>query len=179
MKITLIPVSQEVWNSKEMVIVIQQAKVSARRIQKGIDIRLERTRFTNACNRIEELALQRSGDYNIVETEGENIDRFLDNLPGSGSLQFPFIEAEDILRVLSISNIKSLKKKLQSFGGIVLHVDAFNGKPCSFNHQTKTLKKKQSTSSPDYSVCEVDINKLEEECKRFHEQIRISIETGS
>lgn len=178
MKITLIPVSQEIWNSKEMEIVRQQTKVSARRIQKGIDIRLERTRFTNACNRIEELALQTSGDYNIVEIEGENIDRFLDSLPGNGDLQFPFIEPEDFTRVLNLTSIKSLKKKLSSFGGIVLLVDAFNGKPCSFNHQTKTLKKKQSTSSPDYSVCDVDMDKLEEEHKRFHEQIRISIETG-
>ena len=177
MKIILIPIAQDMWNSKEMEIVRRQAMVSARKIKKGIDIRLERTRFTSACNRIEELAFKNNSD-SVIEIEGENINRLLNTLPKNGDSQLPFIEPEDISKVLKSSLLKNLKKNLQPSDGVVILVEAFNGKPNLFISQTKSIKSKLNTTTLDYSVCEVDIETLREEEKRFHEQIRNSIETG-
>lgn len=177
MKIILIPISQEVWNSQEMEIVRRQAKVSARRIRKGIDVRLERTRFTSACNRIEELAFKNNSD-SVIEVEGENINRLSSVLPKDGDSQLPFIEPEGISKVFTSSGLQNLKKNLQPSGGVVILLEAFNGKPNLFISQTKSIKSILNTPTPDYSVCEVDIEKIKEEEKRFHEQIRNSIETG-
>lgn len=177
MKIILIPISQEVWNSKEMEIVRRQAKVSVRKVRKGIDVRLERTRFTNACNRIEELAFKNNSD-SVIEIEGENINRLFNVLPKDGNSQLPFIEPEDVSKVFKGSGLQNLKKNLQPSDGVVILVEAFNGKPNLFISQIKSIKSKLNTSTPDYSVCEVDIETLKEEEKRFHEQIRNSIEIG-
>ncbi|MBA7572903.1 hypothetical protein ES708_14690 [subsurface metagenome] len=177
MKIILIPILQKGWNSKEMEIVRRQARVSARRIRKGIDVRLERTRFTSACNRIEELAFKNNSD-SVIEIEGENINRLLNTLPKDGDSQPPFIEPEDVSKVFKYIGSQNLKKNLQPSGGVVILVEAFNGKPNLFISQTKSIKSILNASTPDYSVCEVDIETLREEEKRFHEQIRNSIETG-
>ena len=177
MKIILIPIAQDMWNSKEMEIVRRQAMVSARKIKKGIDIRLERTRFTSACNRIEELAFKNNSD-SVIEIEGENINRLLNTLPKDGDSQLPFIEPEDVSKVFKGSGLQNLKKNLQSSCGVVILLEAFNGKPNLFISQTKSIKSILNTPTPDYSVCEVDIEKIKEKKKRFHEQIRNSIETG-
>jgi len=177
MKIILIPISQKMWHSKEMEIVRQQAKVSVRRIRKGIDVRLERTRFKSACDRIEELALQNNSD-SVIEIEGENINRLLSVLPKDGDSQLPFIEPGNVSKVFKDIGLQNLKKNIQPSGGIVILAEAFNGKPNLFISQTKSIKSKLNTTTPDYSICEVDIENLKEEEKRFHEQIRNSIEKG-
>ena len=77
MKAILIPISSDNWESKEMMVVVQQANDSARKIRKRIDVRLERKRFSNACDRIEELALDYGGD-NFLELEDDKTQLLLD-----------------------------------------------------------------------------------------------------
>ena len=166
MKIILIPILQEVWNSQEMEIVRQQAKASARRIRKGIDVRLERTRFTSACNRIEELAFKNNSD-SVIEVEGENINRLSSVLPKDGDSQLPFIEPEGISKGFKSSGLQNLKKNLQPSGGVVILVETFNGKPNLFISQTKSIKSILNTPTPDYSVCEVDIEKIKSRRKKI------------
>jgi len=175
MKMILIPTSKKVWDSKDMEIVRRQAIVSARRISKGIDIRLERVRFTNACNRIQDLALLYSTD-NILQVE--NSKGFFKKPPAQDDFQLPFIEPNDIKNILSHEAMQGFHPKLKPSDGIVLFVEAFTGNQNAFKREEEAPKKTPPQHEPDYSNCEFDETKLSDENKRFHKQIRNSIATG-
>lgn len=176
MKAILIPISQDNWESKEMMVVVQQAKDSARKIRKRIDVHLERTRFSNACDRIEELALDYGGD-NFLELEDDKTQLLLDKLQRDGDTQFPFFEPTEVKQILQNGFSTELKNKIPENGGIVSILEPFAKGNISF--QTKPQeKKKRKPPEPDYSASDVDFKKMDEINKRFHRQIRMAIETG-
>ena len=177
MKAILIPISQDNWESKEMMVVVQQAKDSARKIHKRIDVRLERTRFSNACDRIEELALDYGGD-NFLELGDDKTQLLLDNeLPRDENAQFPFFEPTEVKQILQNGFSTELKNKIPENSGIVAILEPFAKGNISF--QTKPQeKKKRKPPEPDYSASDVDFKKMDEINKRFHRQIRMAIETG-
>lgn len=176
MKAILIPISQDNWESKEMMVVVQQAKDSARKIRKRIDVRLERTRFSNACDRIEELALDYGGD-NFLELEDDKTQLLLDKLQRDGDTQFPFFEPTEVKQILQNEFSTELENKIPEKGGIVAILEPFAKGNISF--QTKPQeKKKRKPPEPDYSASDVDFKKMDEINKRFHRQIRMAIETG-
>lgn len=177
MKSILIPISSDNWKSKEMTVVVQQAKDSARKIRKRIDVRLERTRFSNACDRIEELALDYGGD-NFLELEDDKTQLLLDTLQRDGDTQFPFFEPIEVKQILQNGFSTKLKNKIPENSGIVALLEPFAAGNISFQTKQREKKKQLNPPEPDYSTSDVDFNTMGEENKRFHQQIRMAIETG-
>lgn len=177
MKAILIPLSPDNWESKEMMVVVQQAKDSARKIRKRIDVRLERKRFSNACNRIEELALNYGGD-NYLELGDDKTQLLLDELPKDGDAQFPFFEPIEVKRILQKGFSTELENKITENSGIVAILEPFAVGNISFQTKQREKKKQLKPPEPDYSTSDVDLKKRDEENKRFHQQIRMAIETG-
>lgn len=177
MKVILISISPDNLESKEMTVVVQQAKDSARKIRKRIDVRLERKRFSNACGRIEELALK-YGSGNFLELEDDKIQLLLDKLPRDGDAQFPFCEPIEVKQILQNEFSTELKSKIPENGGIVAILDPFAKGNISFQTKQREKKKQPKLPKPDYSASDVDFKKMDEENKRFHRQIRMTIETG-
>ncbi len=178
MKVILIPISSNNWESKEMKVVVQQAKDSARKIRKRIDVRLERRRFSNACNRIEELALNYGSD-NFLELEDDKTQLLLDKLPMDRDAQFPFFEAIEIKRILQKGVSTELKNKIPTNGGIVAILEPFAAGNISFQTKQREKKKQLKPPKPDYSTSNVDLKRMNQENRRFHRQIRMAIETGN
>jgi len=177
MRAILIPISQDKWESKEMAVVVQQSKDSARKIRKGIDIRLERRRFLNACDRIEELALNYNG-AKFLRLKDEDTQRVLDRLPRDEKAQFPFFEPNDVSEMLQDKSLTGLRGMIPAKGAIVAILEPFAAGSLSFQIRQVEKKKNIKSPEPDYSVCSIDIDKIDEESKRFHQQIRTAIDTG-
>lgn len=178
MKALLIPLSPDNWESKEMMVVVQQAKDSARKIRKGIDVRLERKRFSNACDRIEELALNYE-DNNFLDLEDDKIQQLLDKLQRDGGTQFPFFEPIEVKQILQNGFSTELKNKIPSNGGIVAILEPFAKGNISFRTKRTKKIKKIKPLEPDYSASDVDLTQLDSLNSRFHYQIRTAIETGN
>jgi hypothetical protein len=177
MKALLIPISPDNWESKEMMVVVQQAKNSARKIRKRIDVRLERKRFSNACNRIEELALNYGSD-NYLELGDDKTQLLLDELPKDGDAQFLFFEPIEVKRILQNGFLTELENKITENSGIVAILEPFAVGNISFQTKQREKKKQLKPPEPDYSTSDFDLKKRDEENKRFHQQIRMAIETG-
>lgn len=178
MKVILIPIPEDYWKSKEMMVVVQQAKDSARKIRKRIDVRLERTRFSNACNRIEELALNYRGD-GFLELEDDKTQLLLDNLPRDGNAQFPFFEPIELKQMLQDEFSTELKNRIPANEGIVTILEPFAEGNISLRTTLKEKMKKIKHPEPDYSTSAVDLMQLDKINRRFHNQIRMAIETGN
>ena len=177
MKAILIPISQDNWESKEMIVVVQQAKDSARKIRKRIDVRLERKRFSNACDRIEELALNYGGDI-YLELGDDKTQLLLNELPKDGDAQFPFFEHIEVKRILQNGFSTELENKITENSGIVAILEPFAVGNISFQTKQREKKKQLKPPEPDYSASDVDFKEMDEENKKFHQQIRMAIETG-
>lgn len=177
MRALFIPISPEDWQSKEMDVVVQQAKDSARKIRKGIDIRLERKRFSNACNRIEDLALK-DGNNKYLKIDDAKGQLLLDKLPTDNNTRFPFFEPEDINVLLKNNILSELKGTIPPNNSIVAILQpSASGKISLKNNQNDNARNIKHPE-PDYSVCDINLREIGEENKRFHQQIRAAIETG-
>jgi hypothetical protein len=177
MKAAIIPVSPDKWKSKEMVVVVQQAKDSARKIHKGIDVRLERKRFSNACDRIEEIALNQGGS-DFLELKDDIAQLLLNNLPRDGEAQFPFLEPSNINEIFKNESLKRLRGKIPLNSALVVILEPLAEGKLSLLARHMEKKKNIKPPEPDYSVCDINTKEISDESKRFHAQIRMAIETG-
>lgn len=172
MKIQLIPVSKKLFDSKEMQIVINQSKVSARRIKKKNDVGLERKRFTNACNRMQELAIQENNDK-ILTLEKDIGKSIIEQVLNENKIQYPFLEIKKIKDFINIKNFNILE-----LAGVVCFIDSFNGSIEFPTNKSQNALKKQIAVTSDYSNYEIDFKKFDEVEKKFAQQIKHSIENN-
>lgn len=101
MKLSTFAISTSDWSDQIFSVVSQQAKDSARKIQKGIDVGMERKRFNNACNRIEILALQKGKEVVINE---KSLQEMLDSIYSGSPILFPFVEHDNLKSFVAIRN---------------------------------------------------------------------------
>jgi hypothetical protein len=181
MRLLLLPIKPELWKSPDIAIAMEQARDSARRIRKKIDIRRERVRYSLACERIESLAIQDSNtNGTFFEIEGAQAYTILNLLPTDGDTKFPFCGPSHI-KELKANLPREISAKISITGGLVVVLDPFRHQ-YSQPQSIESIKQKNGTNKPahDYSSCEVDLDSLNNEAvlRRTHEQIRRAIETG-
>lgn len=179
MRLLLIPVTSEKWKSLNMVQAVKQARDSARRIQKKVDIRQERTRFSIACEQIEALAIQQNRDVHFV-IEGEEADRVMKLFPAEGKTHLPFLGPSEIQNVKS--NLPpEISARVSITGGLVSTLIPFRNIYLPQESLISNQKKiKFGSQTPDYSLCDVDLStKMDGNIlHRTHKQIRNAIQTG-
>ena len=172
MKITALVISNNDWNTQIFSVVVQQIKDSARKVLKGIDVGIERKRFNNSCNILENLAIQKGTELKIQETK---IQEILDTISTTSTALLPFIEYDKLKSLTKQFDEVERKKIADSKSAIVFVVNEYS---------TGTIKIKLEDSQPK-GVIESNINELNRivtdkiEQKRFDEQILYAIKTGN
>ena len=117
MRLLLIPITSERWKSPDMALAVEQAMDSARRIQKKVDIRRERTRFSIACEQIETIAMHQNKEIHFV-IEGEQACKVMKLFPAEGKAQLPFLGPSEVQKVKS-DLPPELSAKVGITGGLV------------------------------------------------------------
>ena len=113
MRLKLAVISKSKWNSSQFVSLREQIAVSHRKIQKGVDLGIERERFINACNTIQQVGFNEAADIYFMDSE---ID--LD----------PNLLKTPILEMGSYSFIKQLRaNSSDDIGGFITSTDIFYG----------------------------------------------------
>lgn len=179
MRLLLIPITSERWKSPDMALAVEQARDSARRIQKKVDIRRERTRFSIACEQIETIAMQQNRDRHFV-IEGEQAYKIMRLFPAEGKAHFPFLGPSEVQKVKS-DLPPELSVKVGITGGLVAILIPFRNIYIPQKSLTSDQKKiKFGAQKPDYSLCNVDLSTETNgnTLHRTHKQIRKAIETG-
>lgn len=181
MKLLLIPIKPDLWKSPDMALAVEQARDSARRIRKKIDVRRERVRYSLACERVESLAMQDSHtNRTFFKTEGAHANSLLNLFPTDGNTKFPFCGPSHI-KELKAKFSPEISAKIDITGGLVIVLDPFRNQ-YSLQQSIEPTKHKNgiNKSVPDYLSCEVDLDGLNNEAvlRQTHDQIRRAIETG-
>ena len=172
MRITALVISNSDWNTQIFSVVVQQIKDSARKVLKGIDVGIERKRFNNSCNILENLAIQKGTELKIQETKLQEI---LDTISTTSTALLPFIEYDKLKSLTKQLDEVERKKIADSKSAIVFVVNEYS---------TGTIKIKLDDSQSK-GVIESNINELNRivtdkaEQKRFNEQILYAIKTGN
>jgi hypothetical protein len=104
MRILVIPISEKQWNSREFSSAVTDALDAGRRIEKKLDIKRERKRFSVACNRIEAIAMHSWYDGKI-ELDGDAANSLVEALSSDGGITYPFVAP---------SNLPELFKRLKN-----------------------------------------------------------------
>jgi hypothetical protein len=176
MRLTAIAISNSDWSNQNFFVVTQQAKDSARKIVKGIDIGIERRRFNNACNRIENLALQKGKEIKIEE---KKFQEMLDSISEKSNIFFPFLEHDSLKALMKYFDENSKKYLTKNKSTLLFIVN-------EFSQGAIKLKTTQEDSLGNNTVKSniVELNKVEslninEIQNRFHKQILTAIEKGT
>jgi len=113
MRIKLAAITKSKWDSLQFNSLKEQISISNRKIQKGVDLGIERVRLINACNTIQQEAFCSS---DIISTISASID--ID----SNLLKTPVLNKEDCIFVdqLKIDNLNDI-------GGFITLMDVFYG----------------------------------------------------
>lgn len=169
MKIIPIIVSNEDWNSQEFAVVIQQVKDSVRKISKGIDVGLERKRFTNACNRIEALSIK--GCKGKLEITENKLQEMLNSLLSDSGALFPFIEPDNLKFYNKYLDANKLRNLTDLKSALVFILDEYGKgnitlKPQKPNDLNINIVK--SNVNEFYKIPPENIDQIQ---ARFHKQI--------
>lgn len=172
MRITALVISSSDWNTQIFSVVVQQIKDSARKVLKGIDVGLERKRFNNSCNILENLAIQKGTEIKFQEAKLQEI---LDTISTKSTALLPFIEYDKLKSFTKQFDEVERKKIADSKSAIVFVINEYS---------TGTIKIKLDDSQSE-GVIESNINEFNKivtdkaEQKRFDEQILYAIKTGN
>ena len=181
MKLLLIAVKPDLWKSPNMALAVEQAKDSARKIRKNIDVRRERVRYSLACESVERLAVHDSiTNGTFFEVDGAQAYSISNLFPADGGTTFTFCGPSHI-KELKVKLPKEISAKVSITGGLVIVLDPFRNQ-YSLPHSVEPSNQKSGLNNipPDYSLCEADLNSLSNNAvlQRTHSQIRRAIETG-
>lgn len=88
---------------------VEQVHDAARRIRKRVDLARERTRFTIACDTIQELALQQR-PTNAIWFDGSRASEILAALPRDGEVIFPIAAADHLPRFCKLIGASHVEK---------------------------------------------------------------------
>ncbi|MCW3129369.1 MAG: hypothetical protein N2V75_04630 [Methanophagales archaeon] len=155
MKVLVIPISEKQWDSLDLASAVEDAIDAGRRIRKKIDVKRQRKRFSVACSRIEEIAVQNLRNERI-ELEGDAADNFVEALRDDDGITYPFVPSADLpkfLKRLRGGALASLKK-IQ--GGIIILLLPYE--KLSYSHRViKAVPTPAKPSSePQISLPELD-----------------------
>jgi hypothetical protein len=176
MKLSTFAISKNDWSNQIFSVVTQQAKDSARKIQKGIDVGIERKRFNNACNRIETLALEKGKEVLINE---KSLQEMLDSIAAKSSIFFPFVE-HDNLKIFTKDFDDDLKKYLMENQAIIVFIlKEFSQGAIKIKPRSEESLTKNSAISNITELNKVDILNITDIKTSFHKQILTAIEKGT
>jgi len=176
MKLTTFAISINDWNTQVFSVVSQQAKDSARKIQKGIDVGLERKRFNNSCNRIENLALKHGKQISIAENKVQEI---LNSMSVNLTVLFPFIEHENLKDFAKSFDETSKKYLTETKATLVFIVNEFSQGGIKLKSSNEETFGKTSIKSNINELNKVDSLNINEIQSRFHNQILTAIDKGT
>lgn len=176
MKLSTFAISKNDWSNQVFSVVTQQAKDSARKIQKGIDVGIERKRFNNACNRIEILALQKGKE--VVSNE-KSLQEMLDSISAKSSVFFPFVEHDNLKTFTKIFDDASKKYYTENQATIVFILKEFSQGAIKIKSLSEEALTKNSANSNITELNKVDTLNIADIKTSFHKQILTSIEKGT
>ncbi len=176
MKLSTFAISKNDWSNQVFSIVTQQAKDSARKIQKGIDVGIERKRFNNACNRIENLALENGEEVLIDE---KNLQEMLDSISSKSPILFPFVE-HDNLKSFTKNFDDTLKIYLtENQATVVILLKEFSQGAIKVKSYSEEALTKNTSKSNVAELNKVDTLNIADIKSNFHKQILTAIEKGT
>lgn len=176
MKLTAFAISNTDWNSQVYSVVSQQAKDSARKIYKGIDVGIERKRFNNACNWIENLALQKG---KVIKIDEKKIQDILDNVNFDACIFFPFIEHDNLKSITKYFDDASKNTLTESKATVVFILNEYSQGGIKLKLNKEESLNKNTAKSNITELNKVNFDSLGKIEARFHKQILNSIETGT
>lgn len=176
MKLSTFAISKNDWSNQVFSVVIQQAKDSARKIQKGIDVGIERKRFNNACNRIETLALEKGKEVLINE---KSLQKMLDSISAKSSVFFPFLEHDNLKTFTKVFDDASKKYLAENQATIVFIVKEFSQGAIKIKSHSEEALTKNSAISNITELNKVDTLNIADIKTSFHKQILTAIEKGT
>lgn len=174
MKISVISVSGQDWNSDYFSIVVRQIKDSARKIMKKIDVGIERKRFNNSCYRLEKLALQKGKEILFDENE---LQKALDSFNIEQDIQLPFIETIQLESFINYFS-ENIRYLIDSKMNIVFILNEFSNGTIKFNRKNKNL----STNIVKSNITEFNegiLTSPDNIQNKFHAQILNAIKKGT
>lgn len=176
MKLTTFAISNNDWSNQIFSVVIQQAKDSARKIQKGIDVGIERKRFNNACNRIEFLAMQKGKEIKIDE---KRFQEMFDSISSKSNLIFPFVEHDNLKAFLKHLDDVSKKYLTDNKAAVVFVLNEYSNGNIKINSTVEATLGKNTIKSNVNELNKVESLSANEIRNRFHKHILTSIEKGT
>lgn len=177
MKIIPIIVSNEDWNSQEFSVVIQQVKDSARKISKGVDVGLERKRFTNACNRIETLSIKKcKGELEITESK---LQELLNSLLSNSGVLFPFIEPDTLKLYNKYLDADKLRSLTDSKSALVFILDEYGEGNITLKPQKPNDLNINIVKSNINEFYKISLENIDQIQARFHKQILDAVQNGT
>ncbi len=139
MKLSTFAISKSDWSNQVFSVVTQQAIDSARKIQKGIDVGMERKRFNNACNRIEMLAIQKGKEVVLSE---KSLQEMLDSISSKSPILFPFVEHDNLKLFTKYFDDVSKKYLTENQATVVILLNEFSPGAIKIkSHSEEALKK--------------------------------------
>jgi hypothetical protein len=176
MKLSTFAISKSDWSNQVFSVVTQQAKDSARKIQKGIDVGMERKRFNNACNRIEMLALQKGKEVVISE---KRLQEMLDSISSISHIIFPFVEYDN-LKSFTKHFDDALKKYLtENQATVVFLLKEFSQGAIKVKSHLEEALTQNTSKSNVAELNKVDTSNIADIKSSFHKQILTAIERGT
>ena len=176
MKLSTFAISKNDWSNQVFSVVTQQAKDSARKIQKGIDVGLERKRFNNACNRIETLALEKGKEVLINE---KTLQEMLDSISAKSSVFLPFVEHDNLKTFTKVFDDASKKYLTENQATLVVILKEFSQGSIKLKSQSEEALTKNSVKSNITELNKVDTLNNADIKTGFHKQILTAIEKGT
>lgn len=176
MKLSTFAISKNDWSNQFFSVVAQQAKDSARKIQKGIDVGIERKRFNNACNRIENLALQKGKE---VVTNEKSLQEMLDGISAKSSVFFPFVEHDNLKTFTKAFDDTSKKYLAENQATIVFILKEFSQGSIKINSHSEEALTKKSAISNITELNKVETLNIADIKITFHKHILTAIEKGT
>ncbi len=176
MNLSTFAISTNDWSDQIFSVVTQQAKDSARKIQKGIDVGIERRRFNNACNRIEILALQKGKELKV---EDMKLQQILDSISLKSKIIFPFIEPENVKTLSPHFDDASKKYLTENKAAIVFILNEYSQGSIKIKLNAEETFGRNLTKSNINELNNVENLSINEIQSRFHKQILTSIEKGT
>ena len=173
MKLLLLSLSRETWESPQVKTAFEQVRDAARRIDKKVDLRHERIRFSRACESIETLARENNGAF--FEVSGHQAQELLNQLPKQGSIKLNFIPPSDLKQLAG--RVEALREVPRENGLVVLPIPSND--PAVFSEKKSTVRH-HPKRTPDFSECGTSLDSISDDLilRRFHDDLRKALQSG-
>ena len=175
MKLTAVAIRIDDWNAQAFTVLTQQVKDSARKIEKKIDVQLERKRFSNSYNGIETLALKYGKKIDIDE---KKIHELLNSMNAKSAIRLPFIEYENMKAYTKFFDTTSKKYLSETKATVVFILSEFSRGKIALESGSGENRVNNIYSNIDVlnNIDSINMNEIQ---KRFHNQIFTALNKGT